>query len=98
MPEIYKRRSQNRPVNAAHAAFTGLFCIRRVYKGTRLGRPQRVFRRDEAQRLRAEGASWREIARKLALPMSTVIDACRSENPPRNLQKTNEKHALSLGQ
>ncbi len=51
-------------------------------KGTRLGRPPRVFRRDEARRLRAEGASWREIARALHVPMSTVIDACRSENPP----------------
>ena len=51
-------------------------------KGIPLGRPQRVFRRDEAQRLRAQGASWREIARTLSAPMSTVIDACRSENPP----------------
>jgi putative DNA-invertase from lambdoid prophage Rac len=50
-------------------------------KGTRLGRPQRVFRRAEAQRLRADGQSWREIARTLQVPMSTVIDACRSENP-----------------
>jgi putative DNA-invertase from lambdoid prophage Rac len=51
-------------------------------KGTRLGRPQRVFRRAEAQRLREQGLSWREIARALEIPMSTVIDACRSENPP----------------
>src|SRR5258708_1326551 len=51
-------------------------------RGISLGRPQRVFRRDEAQRLRAEGASWRMIARTLGMPMSTVIDACRSENPP----------------
>lgn len=51
-------------------------------KGITLGRPQRVFRRDEAQRLRAQGASWRAIARTLSVPMSTVIDACRSENPP----------------
>src|SRR5271155_4892991 len=53
-------------------------------RGTRLGRPQRVFRRDDAIRLRAEGKSWRVIARALDLPMSTVIDACRdrSENPP----------------
>src|SRR5277367_197288 len=50
-------------------------------KGTRLGRPQRVFRRAEAQRLREQGKSWREIARALEIPMSTVIDACRSENP-----------------
>jgi DNA invertase Pin-like site-specific DNA recombinase len=53
-------------------------------RGTRLGRPQRVFRRDDAIRQRAEGKSWRTIARALDLPMSTVIDACRnrSENPP----------------
>jgi putative DNA-invertase from lambdoid prophage Rac len=50
-------------------------------KGIHLGRPHRVFRRDEARRLRAEGASWRAIARTLGVPMSTVIDACRSENP-----------------
>ena len=52
-------------------------------RGTRLGRSQRVFRRDDALRLRAEGKSWRVIARALDLPMSTVIDACRSENPPK---------------
>jgi DNA invertase Pin-like site-specific DNA recombinase len=51
-------------------------------KGTSLGRPQRVFRRNEARRMREAGASWREIARTLRVPMSTVIDACRSENPP----------------
>jgi putative DNA-invertase from lambdoid prophage Rac len=53
-------------------------------KETRLGRPQRVFRRDEVVRLRAEGKIWRNVAPTLNLPMSTVIDACRpcSENPP----------------
>jgi DNA invertase Pin-like site-specific DNA recombinase len=54
-------------------------------KGTRLGRPRRVFRRDEVLRLRGEGVSWRKLAQTLDLPMSTVIDACRpcSENPPK---------------
>jgi putative DNA-invertase from lambdoid prophage Rac len=53
-------------------------------KGTALGRPRRVFRCDEAIRLRGEGKSWRNVALALNLPMSTVIDACRpcSENPP----------------
>ena len=37
---------------------------------------------DEALRMRAEGASWRKIAQTLELAMSTVIDSCRSENPP----------------
>jgi putative DNA-invertase from lambdoid prophage Rac len=53
-------------------------------RGTALGRPRRVFRRDEAVRLREQGMSWRKVAQTLNLPMSTVIDACRpsSENPP----------------
>src|SRR5262249_27255574 len=53
-------------------------------KGKRLGRPQRVFRRDEVLRLRNQGMSWRKIAQTLNLPMSTVIDASAScsENPP----------------
>src|ERR1017187_6828848 len=50
-------------------------------RGTRLGRPRRVFRRDEAISLRKQGMSWRKVAETLNLPMSTVIDAC-SENPP----------------
>ncbi len=51
-------------------------------QGTALGRPRRVFRRDEARRLRAEGYSWRKIAGMLEVPMSTVIDACRAKKPP----------------
>ncbi len=52
-------------------------------RGTALGRPRRVFRRDEAIRLRKQGMSWRKVAETLEMPMSTVIDACRecSENP-----------------
>jgi hypothetical protein len=34
-----------------------------------------VFRRDEAVRLRAEGHSWRVIARTLGVPVMTVRDA-----------------------
>ena len=34
-------------------------------KGTRLGRPKRVFRRGEALRLRAQGMSWRKVAQAL---------------------------------
>jgi DNA invertase Pin-like site-specific DNA recombinase len=45
-------------------------------QGRPLGRPRRAFRRDEAVRLRSQGASWRKIAQQLDLPMSTVIDAC----------------------
>ena len=51
-------------------------------QGRPLGRPRRVFRRDQAIELRSKGVSWRKLAKTLDLPMSTVIDACRSENPP----------------
>jgi hypothetical protein len=35
--------------------------------------------------LRKQGMSWRNVAKALEMPMSTVIDACRgcSENPPK---------------
>jgi DNA invertase Pin-like site-specific DNA recombinase len=49
-------------------------------KGKTLGHPKRIFRRDEAQRLRGAGMSWRKIAQVLDLPMSTIVSAC-SENP-----------------
>ena len=33
--------------------------------------------RDEAIRLRNRGLSWRAIAKKLEVPVTTVVDACR---------------------
>lgn len=45
--------------------------------GKTLGRPRRVFRRDEALKLRGEGLSWRVIAKRMEVPVSTVVDACR---------------------
>ena len=49
--------------------------------GKSIGRPRRVFRRDQAVELRARGLSWRKIAAELKIPMSTIIDACRNEPP-----------------
>ena len=46
-------------------------------KGTQLGRPRRVFRRDEALRMRHAGLSWRQIAAELRVPVTTVVEACR---------------------
>jgi DNA invertase Pin-like site-specific DNA recombinase len=40
--------------------------------GKVLGRPARIFRRDEVARLRATGQSWRLIAKALGVPLSTV--------------------------
>jgi DNA invertase Pin-like site-specific DNA recombinase len=41
-------------------------------KGIHCGRPKRVFRRDEAERMRKTGMSWRAIATALGVPQSTV--------------------------
>jgi len=47
-------------------------------RGAQLGRPRRVFRRDEVVSLR-DGAqmSWRAIARQLGVPVTTAVDAYR---------------------
>jgi DNA invertase Pin-like site-specific DNA recombinase len=51
--------------------------------GKTLGRPFRLFDRDEARRLRASGSSWRSIAKELGVPVSTVVDACtQMVSPP----------------
>jgi DNA invertase Pin-like site-specific DNA recombinase len=46
-------------------------------KGKKLGRPKRVFRRDEVARLREAGHSWRAIAKQLNVPVSTIIDSSK---------------------
>ncbi len=44
--------------------------------GKRLGRRMRVFRRDQAVRMREAGLSWRRIAAELGVPVTTVVEAC----------------------
>ncbi len=47
--------------------------------GKHVGRPRRVFRRDEVVRLRDDqGLSWRAIAKKLGIPVMTAVDAYRT--------------------
>lgn len=41
------------------------------------GRPQRIFRRDQARELRVAGTSWRKIAKKLGAPQSTIRGALK---------------------
>ena len=41
-------------------------------RGKVLGRPRRVFRRDEVISLRAAGSSWQTIAKRLDVPVSTA--------------------------
>ena len=48
-------------------------------KGKTLGRPQRIFKRDEVVRLRdEEGLSWRKISEQLGVPTMTVLASYRS--------------------
>jgi DNA invertase Pin-like site-specific DNA recombinase len=47
-------------------------------RGKQVGRPKRIFRRDEVVRLRADGVSWRDIAKALGIPVATLIDAHRT--------------------
>jgi DNA invertase Pin-like site-specific DNA recombinase len=53
--------------------------------GKHCGRPRRVFRRDEVAQLRdIERLSWRAIAERLGVPVSTAVDAYRcTESTPR---------------
>jgi DNA invertase Pin-like site-specific DNA recombinase len=41
--------------------------------GKSIGRPKRIFHRDEAIKMRAEGFSWRKISAKLGIPASTLM-------------------------
>jgi DNA invertase Pin-like site-specific DNA recombinase len=48
-------------------------------QGKRIGRPRRIFRRDELMRLKdQEGLSWRAIAAALGVPVTTALNAYRS--------------------
>lgn len=52
--------------------------------GKVLGRPRRVFRRDELIQLRDSGLSWRTIADRLGVPVTTIREAYAAcaENAP----------------
>ena len=46
--------------------------------GKHVGRPKRIFRRDEVVRLRdVENLSWRAIGKKLGIPAMTAVDSYR---------------------
>jgi DNA invertase Pin-like site-specific DNA recombinase len=50
--------------------------------GKVVGRPKRIFRRDEVVRLRdQEGLSWRAIGKKLDIPAMTALDSYRNSAP-----------------
>jgi DNA invertase Pin-like site-specific DNA recombinase len=67
-------------------------------EGKHCGRPRRVFRRDEVVRLRdIECLSWRVIAERLEVPVSTVVDAyrCTESTLPKAPDSTTETQSAS---
>lgn len=46
-------------------------------KNLPVGRPKKVFRRDEAISLRRQGCSFRFIAALLKIPLATIVAACK---------------------
>jgi DNA invertase Pin-like site-specific DNA recombinase len=49
-----------------------------IESGKTVGRPKRIFRRDEVVRLRdTEGLSWRAIGKALGIPAMTALDSYR---------------------
>lgn len=46
-------------------------------QGKHCGRAPRIFRRDEAVELREQGLSFRAIAKKMGLPVMTVVDSIK---------------------
>jgi DNA invertase Pin-like site-specific DNA recombinase len=62
------------------------------------GRPSKIFRRDEASRLRDSGMSWRKIARKLGVPQSTIRLALKPDSGVQKPALQKRKHALQTKQ
>jgi DNA invertase Pin-like site-specific DNA recombinase len=51
-------------------------------RGVHCGRKPRIYRRDEAMRLRRQGMSYRKIATAMGLPVQTVVDGIRLYGKP----------------
>jgi DNA invertase Pin-like site-specific DNA recombinase len=67
--EFERSMIRERTLSGIHAAQSA---------GKHVGRPKRVFRRDEVVRLRdVENLSWRAIGKKLGIPAMTAVDSYR---------------------
>jgi len=49
-------------------------------RGKRLGRPQKVFHRDQVKKLRAEGLSFRQIGKRLGISPALAVRLSRNEH------------------
>jgi DNA invertase Pin-like site-specific DNA recombinase len=64
--------------------------------GKHVGRAKRIFRRDLAIEMRLGGKSWREIAREMDVPVSTVRDGC-AERPQNRRSSADAKQTTKTG-
>ena len=62
-----------------------------------IGRPRRIFRVDEALRLRTAGLSWRQIAKQLKVPEATVRARCAENSFLRRLSRCFQNCGCVLG-
>jgi len=49
-------------------------------RGRQLGRPRKVFHRDQVERLRAEGLSFRQIGERLGISPALALRLCRNDD------------------
>ena len=49
-------------------------------RGKRLGRPKKVFRRDQVEQLRSEGLSFRQIGKRLGISPALAFNLCQNEH------------------
>jgi DNA invertase Pin-like site-specific DNA recombinase len=69
--------------------------------GKTVGRPKRIFRRDEVVRLRdEEGLSWRAIGNTLGIPAMTALDSyrtspCTETVPPNTAASSGKRKAVA---
>ncbi len=86
----FERDMINERVNAGikryHAEYTAGRAQSKSGKNLPIGRPRSVFRVDQAIRMRAEGLSWRTIAKALGVPEATIRSRC-AENRAADLEK-----------
>ncbi len=49
-------------------------------RGRQLGRPRKVFHRDQVEQLRAQGLSFRQIGKQLGISPALALKLCRNEH------------------
>ena len=85
----FERDMINERVNAGIKRYYAEYTAGRAHsksgKNLPIGRPRSVFRVDQAIRMRAEGLSWRTIAKALGVPEATLRSRC-AENRAADLK------------